>query len=255
MICPKCGGASFEMIGPAAFRCTGTLYGRVPVPPPIGMPFALTYQDVAYPCRYEYFEGNAPEGQAACPEHGLFPFGMCGDCRSTAVCGRCGRGKCLTCRTRDEAAEAEAYRARQEAEQAARQAKEAEHAAAVAENTANQPKSQQQYLAELRILDRELGELRPKLRTSITKFSPGYAVSGIVGLAFWIVALIIIVKTPVKIISLFPLGIGLAFMYPIILWMIGISRESKEGVMQADRNLLLLELGCGEECEYGCRRY
>ena len=253
MSCPRCGGTSREMIGPAIFRCTSMLYDRVPVPAPIGRPFNLTYQDVAFNCGYEYREGNALPGQDACPEHGLFPTGTCSECRSTAVCGRCGRWKCRACRIKDEAAEAAAHLARRAREEAARKAKEDEHAAAVAANTENQPKSQQQYIAERRNLDREIAAVRQKLRKSVTKFSIGYAFSALVGLAFWIVALIIIIKTPVKVISIFPLGFGLAFMYPIISWANGVSRESKAAVLEAERGLLLLELGCGEDCEYGCR--
>jgi hypothetical protein len=171
------------------------------------------------------------------------------------VCIRCGRGKCLTCRGQDEKAEAKARREQHAREQAARQARNDAHAADVRASTAQQAKSQQQYIAELRRLDREIGVVNARLRKNLAKFSVGYAFSALVGLGFWIVALIIIVKTPVKVISVFPLGIGLAFMSPVIMWANGARRTSKAASLKGRRDALLPALGCGRDCEYGCRRY
>jgi hypothetical protein len=86
MSCPQCGSDSRVMIGPALFKCTHMLYDRVPVPPPIGRPFAMTYQDVGFECGREYLEGSAQPGETACPEHGLFPAGVCGGGAAALPC-------------------------------------------------------------------------------------------------------------------------------------------------------------------------
>lgn len=255
MSCPRCGSTSGEMIGPALVRCTNVLYDRVTVPPPIGRPFDMIYQDVAFNCGYEYCEGTAGTGQDACSEHGLFSIGICNECRSTAICGRCGRQKCRACRSKDEAAAAEAYLARQAKEEAARQAKEATHDAAVRANTAGRTKSQQQYITELRSLDREIAAMRQKLRKSITEVRVSYVLSALIGLGFWVVALIILVKTPAKPVSIFPFGFGLAFLYPLITSAKGAAVKSKVANLVISRDSLLQALGCGKDCEYGCRKY
>ena len=255
MSCPRCGSTSREMIGPALVRCANVFYDRVTVPPPIGRPFDMIYQDVAFNCGYEYYERSTQTGQDGCPEHGLFSTGMCNGCHSTAVCGRCGRWKCRVCRSKDEAAEAEARLAWQAKEEAARQAKKAAHDSVVRANTAERAKSQQQYIAELRNLDREIAAMRHKLRKRITEVRVSYVLSALIGLGFWFVALIILVKTPVKPVSIFPFGIGLPFLLPLISSAKGAAAKSKVANLATYRDSLLQALGCGKDCEYGCRKY
>jgi hypothetical protein len=255
MSCPRCSGTSAQMIGPGLVRCTNVLYDRMPVPPSINQPFAMHYQDVAFNCGQEYYDGNAQTDQDACSEHGLFSSGMCPGCSSTAVCVRCGRYKCRACRSQDEAAEAKSRLAQQAKEEAARQARKAQHEAAVRANTSGETESQQQYIAELRSLDREIAALRQKLGKSLAKIHVSYVLFALMGLGLWVVALLIIVKTPAKPVSIMPFGIGLALMYPFISAARSVAAKSRETNLAALRDSLLEGLGCGEDCEYGCRKY
>jgi hypothetical protein len=255
MSCPRCGGTSGQMMGPGLVRCTNVLYDRMPVPASINQPFAMHYQDVAFNCGYEYYDGSAQTDQDSCPEHGLFSSGMCSGCRSTAVCGRCGRWKCRVCRSQEEAAEAKAQLVQQVKEEAERQARKAQHDAAVRANTSGETESQQQYIAELRSVDRKIAALRQKLRKSVAKGHVSYVLSALVGLGLWLVSLLIIVETPVKPVSIFPFGIGLALMYPFISAARSVAAKSREANLAALRDSLLQALGCGKDCEYGCRKY
>ncbi len=255
MSCPRCGGTSGQMIGPGLVQCTNVLYDRMPVPPSINQPFAMHYQDVAFNCGYEYYDGSAQTDQIACPEHGLFSSGLCPGCRSTAVCGRCGRWKCRVCRSQEEAVEAETRLAQQAKEEAARQARKAQHDAAVRANASGDTGSQQYYIAELRSLDREIAALRRKLRKSLAKVHVSYVLFALMGLGLWVVALLIIVETPAKPVSIMPFGIGLALMYPFISAARSVAARSREARLSALRDSFLEALGCGKDCEYGCRKY
>jgi hypothetical protein len=257
---PSCSGISRVTLAPGFFRCTSQIVERIWTGAHPSGAFGPAYRDISYPCGFEYQEGTGQAGQQVCQEHSLFAVGVCARCKANPVCGRCPLQKCLSCRKAEQRAETERQRvvaARLNAERAAaveqnareQNTRRAEHEARVKANAARYPMPRSFYL-------NKLNKLRRKTFRDHRHFSQTKAIT----------AMVIFALLPSPLLAAVVAGKA-----PAVLWLIveamflligsflnagglrTIYASSQNARLRTEQEALLRALGCGSDCEFGCR--
>jgi hypothetical protein len=264
--CPRCGGSSRILLAPGFFRCTSEIFEEQPTGAHPSGAFGPTFRVISYVCGFEYQEGTGQAGQSLCAEHALFAVGVCSRCRTAPVCGRCPQQKCRVCRQAEERAairqraeEADRYLAAAEAtatkETRQKRARETAHAAAVRANAAVHPGRRDSYIRELNKLQGKFPVEYPT-KPYWFKRSPFLAVIWMIFFAGLSVALVHGTSQQPAATKLAVFG---GFLFGVFVWFGGLRAlwtayaKARNASLDARREALFRALGCGKNCEFGCR--
>lgn len=257
MSCPSCGGDSRVMLSPGYFQCTSSFSHREPTGAHPSGAFGPAYRYVSSQCVARYQEGTGQPGQQPCSTHALFAVGLCVHCRRTPVCGSCPQQMCASCYSEEQARRAKEetkIRVSQRAkDEERRKAERAAHDADAQANIAKHPRSQEYYRAELNNIDAMISEAGNSARGR--EATGGTIFQAILGVLFVLVAMFVLIASPVKAASIGPSVVALILLLPAVPRIRSSLARSRREALNTRRAQLLPALGCGKACQFGCHTY